>query len=571
MYIDVARDKEDNIFSWIRSPSGQLLVTYDKAVHYCYSSEQSGSDESSPPIFNMVGDRVYKHSFNSKSDYETFIKQSNVPVFESDISTVDKFLSDNFYKAQKTTPNIGFFDIETDFDLSKGMGYPTPDNPHGVINAITIYKIHTQTFHILYVSEYPVKINTDEKVEMLQCATESQLLNNFVSTIDDIDLLSGWNSNGYDLPYIMARLKLKFGERKGRQRLCRNGFSARERSKKDNFGNMVTEFDLVGRQHLDMLLTFKKFIPGERPSFSLEAISQVELGYGKIEYDGDLGELYRTDRKTFLEYNLHDVKLLRDLEKKHKLIQLAINMAQRATMRYGEVLGSIKYLERSIRNFAHFDRKTPTVLPDVCKQDDGEFAGGLVIDTQPGVYGWGMSVDLGALYPSTIRALNISPETHIFQLLNRHEDFLKVCEKSNEKLTVLEVVSGEAHLMSGTDVHDLLRAEGLSISANGSIFHNDFVGLIPEILNVWAEERTQAKNKASVCYKQGDGSGGDRFRLEEQTAKLSSNSLYGAVSNPHGRFYSLDLAASVTLTGQEIAKFQANIVDTFIEEYANAA
>ena len=312
-----------------------------------------------------------------------------------------------------------------------------------------------------------------------------------------------------------------------------------------------------------------KFVQKVRPSYSLDAISELELGENKIDYPGDLGDLYRADPQKFYEYSLHDTRLLVKLEEKKKFVDLAISMARQATIRFDEVTGSIKYLEHSIRNYAHYDRKEVVILPD--RNEDNrksDFKGAFVVPTVAGVHRWTMSIDLASLYPSTIRALNISPETHIFQCKGRTDDFLKVVQQFSDEITLIHVPTGDELILGAADIHDMLRENDFTITANGSILSNE-LGLIPEVLGIWYLQRKDMKELAKKYKLEGDMVKFGFFYTRQNLRKVSLNSLYGAISHPSSRFYSLDLAASVTLTGQFINKFQIWKADQLIEETHN--
>jgi len=317
------------------------------------------------------------------------------------------------------------------------------------------------------------------------------------------------------------------------------------------------------------------------------------LDENKLEFAGDLGKLYEQDPQKFFDYSLHDTYLLKELDAKHRHIDLAVTMARRATVRFTDVLTSIKYLEHAIMNYAHFERKNPVVLPDKPQQAVKEsFPGAYVLKTKTGVYSWVVSVDLSQLYPNTIRSLNISPETKVMQCKDEHNDFLRVVQQRD---TPVEVVlncsngSKEHFSVSASELHHIIREEGYTISANATIFRTDHEGLIPEVLRGWVasrgEDKAKAKELSTEIARIKDSSEMDNqekedtiSQLEEQKLslenssaikKLNANSVYGAISNPHCRFFDLEIARSITMTGQEIGRFQIYRVDSMVEEKHN--
>ena len=413
-----------------------------------------------------------------------------------------------------------------------------------------------------------VQIDTPEgdTVHLYHCVTERQLLDTFFKVIKNVDVLSAWNGDRYDIGYIVERCIEVYGEKHGLKKLCRNGYRIKSYEKKDDFGNLYTHYTLVGRIHLDYMEVYKKFTFGERDSFALNSIVEHELGENKLDYRGDLGDLYRSDPKTFFEYSLHDSRLMKLLDDKLQFMKLATQMAKQATVKLTDVLGSIRYLEHSIMNYCHFDRKEKIILPDKNPDNTKEdFPGAFVLIPAPNAYGWVSSIDLASLYPSVIRAINISPETHVLQCVNDREDFTKIVEQSMDDITMVHLESGDRVTMPAFEVYELLREMNYTISAYGSIFE-DRVGLIPEILGIWYSQRKALKKKSQEFYKAGDKAKGDYFDMLQNIKKLGLNSLYGVVSNRFSRFYSIALAASVTTTGQIIEKFQMWKADQIVKE-----
>jgi len=559
MYID-ATQVNDEIHCWARHDSGKLIKIVEPAPYYCYITDPNGKYK------NMFNDSVSKKTFNSKKNYYNFVNNhSSSSLWESDISPIYKFLSEYFYKAKSTKPNVGFFDIEVMYKKEKG--FPSYENPYAPVNSISLYDALNNKYHLFALTnDKSITINDEvDGIEVLlyHCVTERQLLDMFFITIDHIDVLSAWHGEGFDIPYLVRRAKKVYGI-KGPRKLCRDGFRIKEFNKTDDYGNIVTRIQLTGRVHLDLLELYKRYTFGERENYRLDTIAALEVGSKKIEFDGTLEDLYNNDPKKFFEYNLHDVRLLKKIDDKMKLIDLAVGMSRQATIRMTDIFGSIKFLEHSIMNYCHFDRDEFIVLPSKNPNNKRDsFPGGLVLETKAGVYGWTQSIDLASLYPSIIRSINISPETHLYQCENGNKDFIKIVEKSDEKIILKSVLNKERIELTGKEIRKFIKESRFSISANGSIFKNE-EGIIPEVLGVWYKERSRTKKLSKKLAKKGDNEESKFYDMRQNILKSGSNSLYGAISNPYSRFYSLDLAASVTLTGQEIEKYQTYRADTII-------
>lgn len=563
MYVDAVQQGSQIVY-WMRDKDGKLEQSTEPAPFYCYRADPDGD------LKTIFGHKVSKVEFQSKMEYRNFVESHNL-IFESDISPVHKFLSDNFYHLEGPV-NKGYFDIEVDFDLSQNRGYPTPEDPFGAINAVSLFDDARKEYHmIMLTDDHSIVLKDDFEgfpVINHHCLSEREVLETFVRLIEDIDVLSAWYGNGFDIPYILGRLERLYG-RDGLTMLCRGGYRVDYREYVDDFGNDAIQYMLVGRVHLDLLEIYKKFTrntQGEMPSYKLDIIAEKELGLKKVEYTGNLGDLYRNDPRKFFEYSLHDARLLKMLDDKKKFLNLAITMGRRATIRFNEVLGSIKYLEHSIRNYCHFDRKEVRILPDRAdNKKNAKFEGAFVMEVNAGVYGWSQSIDLSSLYPNTIILCNISPETHVLQCMNGHVDFLEIVQETETPITMQYVADGDTVTLPAKQVRQMMRDEKLTISANGSLFDNNFQGIIPEVLAIWYKQRKETKNLGKEMAKKGDKKQAEYYDTIQDVLKVGLNSLYGAISNPYSRFFTLDCAKSVTLTGQEIVKFQAYMCDKVMD------
>lgn len=487
MFVDAIYDYyNDEIVGWARDEDGSLVKFNEPPPHYCYVDDDNGN------IKSMFNTTVSKVEFDSLKEYKNFVNNTTKRLWESDISPLYKFLSDMFFGSPSTKLNVGLFDIEVDFDLNLGIGYPVPENPYGKINSVSLYDSYNEKYIMIVLSSVDIKLEDGEfPVEVIRCVTEKQLLDTFFKKIDHIDILSAWNGTYFDIPYIMERCKMLYGK-KGLSKLCRGGYNAREKEVLDSFGNTKVVYDLVGRVHLDYLEIYRKFTFGERDSYKLDNICEFENVGRKVDFVGDLGELYRTDPQTFFEYSLHDSRLLFRLDKKLKFINLAITMGRNASIRYPEVLGSIKYLEFAIRNYAHYVRDEVLVLPDKEDNKREDFPGAFVLDTKVGVYGWSSSIDIASLYPNTIISIGISPETHLLQCEYNTDDFVEIVHQTDKIINLRYMETGEYFQMTAEEVFELIKSNNFTISAYGSIFDNR-IGIIPEILSVWYKERKSFK------------------------------------------------------------------------------
>lgn len=367
----------------------------------------------------------------------------------------------------------------------------------------------------------------------------------------------GCHNCNFDIPYIMERLIINFGEKKALTMMTRNGVPARRRDFTNEYKEEVWEWTLPGRIHLDMMLLFKKFHPGEKKSFKLDSICEEVLGEKKIEYEDDLGSLYRQDPQRFFEYSLHDSRLLKMLDDEQKVINLAMLMVWDMCALPKDIFGSIQTIEMGI--IKHSRKKGNIVVPDKKEHSKSEqYAGAVVYDSIPGRHEWVMSVDAVSMYPKTMIILGLSPETMMYQCENGYEDYVAIIERDDSWgeicLNGINGFSDETLLPS--EIDDVIRSEGFVISANGTIFNGD-LGIMAEWVSDNFDMRVEYKKKMKDAFSRGDDTVGEMYNLYQQVRKLVINSCYGAAGNEHFRFYDVRLAQSVTLTAQIISKAQA--------------
>jgi len=562
MYIDAERIRGTNdVMVWCRDDKGTLYTYQDTMKHYCYVESPKGEYQS------IFGHKLARVDFDTWGAFERY-KQSKSNLFESDINSIYKYLSDTFHDASPGTLNVGLFDIEVYPNLEAGKGYPIHDDPHGYINSISLFDRTKQVYHLFLLDSDHITVQSPDglPVEHHYHSQEIHLLYDFFHTIKPIDILSAWHGDGFDIPYMIARTAMLLGPNATRH-FCRSDFRPIARTLNDDYGNEETRYMLVGRPHIDMLKAYKKFTFEERPSYKLDSIAEEEVGERKTEYSGDLGRLYNEDRQTFYDYSLRDTYLLKKLDDKLRHIDLVVTMARQASVRFNDVFGSIRYLEHTILNYCHFHKDPMLIVPDKKDHLREAFPGALVFKTMTGVHGWSTSIDLTSLYPSVIMALGISPESIVMQCESRGEDFVRIVERQETMVTVVVrnnlTDERESFTISARELDDVIRSNGYTLSANGTIFDGRG-GIIPEVIRLWFETRKQLKDRMKVCAKAGDHEGEKFYDMRQHIQKINLNSLYGMLANPFSRFFDIEMARSITLTGQEIAKHQTRMADEIV-------
>lgn len=406
----------DEVLVWERDdPKSRSLKRY-KAPRYFYTPSPNGEYTS---IFE---EKLERHDFDTVDEFNAALRQYAAhEKHESDIQPLFKILMNEYYQRPLPVLNFAFIDIET--DTRKALGWSTVMNPYAAINAVTIYQSWTQKYVTLLlppkgydrknfdldVSKMLHELKMDFVPEFVLCSNETELLMLMVEAIQNCDILSGWNSEFFDIPYIMARL-----ERIAPKLLAKMSFLGAKPPRKNivmRYGEESITYKLHGRCHLDYLDLFKKFAQDVKyPTYSLGFVGEAEVGAPKIHFEGHFEDFYNEQFVRFACYNARDVDILVKLNAKRKLIQLVNTMAHENTCLFENLLGTVRYVETAIVNRAHHVHKRIVRDKQGLSSDGGVVDGALVLDPYPGLHAWLGSVDINSLYPSVIRALNISPE-----------------------------------------------------------------------------------------------------------------------------------------------------------------
>ena len=441
-----------------------------------------------------------------------------------------------------------FFDIETEII----QGFPDWRDPVNKITAIAWYERSIDKYGVFILDEADrVKSVSKDNTEVVICKTESEMLYKFLEKYVELDptIITGWNIEGFDIPYLYNRLKMVLGDDYA------NSLSP---IGKVNYREHLDRYYIEGVSCLDYLPLYRKYTIGERSSYRLDAIGQTEVGLGKIEYEGTLDDLFEKDIDKYIEYNLNDVEIVKQLDDKLKFLDLTRTICHKGHVRYEYIHITSNYLEGAILTYCNRLGIVTKNKPENRKRE-GKFSGAYVKVPNPGRYDWIYDLDLTSLYPSIIMSLNISPETKVGKVLDWNQDaFIK-----NQERQFSVLIGKKQKKMMISEFRSFVEENNYAVSANGVMFDKSKPGLVPSILNKWFEERVEYKNLRKQYEKEGDNIKADFYDQKQYTQKILLNSMYGVLGLASFRFFDLDNAEAVTTTGQTVIKTTAKIGDQY--------
>lgn len=555
-YIDGYFDREADVIRVVERRDG-VRKFIDYPVKYVfYYKDPRGKYKS------VYGDPLSRIVCKNTKDYRKELAiNKNKEIFESDLNPIFQCLSENYLNQDAPKLNVAFWDVETDFDNERGFA-PT-DDPFMPITAITVCLQWLDA--LITVAVPPRGLSLEDARQIVnrrwpagdvilfdndpQGNGERAMLQTFLDLIEDADILSGWNSEGYDIPYTINRIKRVLSNNDCR-RFCLWDQMPKKREY-EKFGKTAMTYDLCGRVHLDSLELYRKYTYEERHSYRLDAIGELEVGERKTVYEGTLDQLYNNDFETFIEYNRQDVALLDKLDKKLKFIDLSNELAHSNTVLLPTTMGAVAVTEQAIINEAHHRGMQ---VPNRPKRDttNTQAAGAYVAFPKKGLHKWIGSMDLNSLYPSVIRALNMAPETIVGQIRteiteNRiyedttlkkksfaaswegrfgTEEYEAVMEKRKDIALTIDWEDGRSDVLSGAEIYKLIFETRMPwmLSANGTIFTTEFEGVIPGILKRWYAERKELQKMKKKAVEAGVSSEIAFWDKRQLVKKINLNS-----------------------------------------------
>ena len=532
MYQNVFFEKEKSIIHCWDDQKGYFTSKYRR---YAYVRDGNGAHQS------IHGERLKKLNFWKADD--------DLQLYESDVNEMTRFLIDEYGDSDEvsTGHTIMTFDIEVEMN----SGLPDIETASNAITSIAGHDSITDDYFVYVVNKGEKIDKTIKGAKVESFDTEEGLLSAFMTKWREINptIVTGWNIDYFDVTYLYNRYKLLFGQQFANQ-LSPIG--------KVSYNKYRSRYIIGGVSCLDYLALYKCYNFTELPNYRLDTVASIELGRGKIEYEGNLDQLFRDDIEKFIEYNLVDVELVVDLDKKLQFIDLARAICHTGHVFYEDFLFSSKWLEGAILTFL---RRSGRVAPNKPRRKprnedgsdgEGKFTGAYVKEPKPGLYKWVYDLDLTSLYPSIIMSINISPETKIGKLKGYSAE--QHMKGNLETYSIVDDSGNEFPPLPKEKFLKFIEKNKYSVAANGVLYRTDKVGVIPEILSVWFDKRVEYKNLMKKYGKEGNDEQYKFYGKRQLVQKIMLNSLYGVLGLPSFRFYDVDNAEATTITGQTVIK-----------------
>ena len=491
----------------------------------------------------LDGRKAYPKKFDGARDAREFLKQYE-DAAGLEVHGYERFLYQHI--AEKYPRDIDYdmtkMKIYTiDIEVACENGFPDVEACAEEMLCLTIKDFNTKKIITWGTREF----QGDHEYRVFW--TEAEMLRDFHTwwTQNTPDIITGWNCNLYDIPYICRRIERVLGEKWKKSLSPWNRVHDREIIIR---GRKNLAYTLTGVNILDYLDLYQKFTYTNQESYRLDHIAMVELDDAKLDHSQyeNFKDFYTNDWDRFVEYNIHDVNLVDQLEDKMKLIELCVAMAYDAKVNFEDVYSQVRVWDTLIYN--DLSKRNIVVPPRATSKKDDKYAGAYVKEPKPGIYDWVVSFDLNSLYPHLIMQYNISPET--------------LCDSRHPTATVEGLLDRS------------VRIDGdFAVCANGAQYRKDILGFLPQMMQRIYDERTIYKKKMLKAKQKYERQPTEQLRRDiakfnnvQMARKIQLNSAYGAIGNQYFRYYNLANAEAITLSGQVSIRWIENKVNSYLNK-----
>jgi DNA polymerase elongation subunit (family B) len=545
------------------------LFTWDedgKRVRYTVSHDPYLYLEDAKGEFTSIyNTKLKKKVFRNSYERSKFLRDGGVRRVFENLPPVQQYLLDTFWKENETAEftqhpiKICFLDIET-YSVDS---FPNPEDPTHEVTVITCYDSLTKTFNTFGIKPYT---GSNKSIKYTHCKNEKELFIKFIEYLkkDYPDIMSGWNSEFFDIPYIINRCTRVLGEEYTKDLSPLGNVHYRDIIGK--FGRQQRRYYIDGISILDYLDIYKRFCFKERDSYKLDNIGEIELGEKKVGLNGmTLAQLTDTDWDTFIDYNVQDVNIIVRLEEKLQYVNLLRMLSYAGLCTFEQAMGTLSVINGALCVKA---REVGKIISTFIRNDpDSTNPGAYVAEPRGGFQEKVISFDANSLYPNVMISLNLSPETKVGKF-----------SKNDDGTFTIKHVSGKTLNFTKERFIELIKAEELSITKANFLFTQKFKGVVPLFVDHFYNKRVEIKKelqKYKVELSKLKKGTADYKRVSDMVAKLNAhqmcvkvliNSCYGYFGNKQAPIGDDDIAASVTLTGQAVIKESNTLIKEYLKE-----
>lgn len=562
MYLTIDYDKKNNIVYLRDDQVGSRAFYYDR---YVYELDPNGEYKT----LTGVNCKKVKVDYNEKLDYNKY--------FEIDIDPVIDICERQYNNLELEIPlhNKVVVDIECDF-----KGIINSENiklAEGQITAITLYSFNDDKYYTFILSDKESEYLHENNKYVKEFREERSLLYSFIEFFNNLapTIATGWNVDSFDFPYIYYRACKVLG-RRSVNKMSVFGIIEKDKGYDRRRSVNYDKVNIYGLNILDYMLLHRKFYYKEEESESLDYIANKYLNIGKIKYTGTLEELYKKDREKFIEYNINDVYIVKELDNYFKYLDLSILLTMSCYVPPKYVFYSVKMNEGTCLSYLRRKNIVSLNTPKTCMKNIGKkylTKGGFVVVPDPGIYEWVCDLDFKSLYPSIMRNLNVGLDTFVCMIkdskaVSAEFNYRNLQELNSEYVDIVYIDHSRRLIEKKVHKDKLLNSikkNGFIVASNGCIFRrND--SFCVDILNEFDEKRTYWKNKMKDCLKSNDSYGAFIADIWQKAYKIKMNDAFGVFSTSTFRYtdgYNM-LFNAVTSTGRFILKSSMHKMNSLI-------
>ena len=543
MYQNIFFERQKNLIHLWDDTLGYRTFPYQR---YAYVKDPNGQHQS------MYGDRLTK--------IFKWEKDSGEELFESDVPETTRVLVDLY---GDDVPSKGHIVLTFDIEVEMITGLPSIEKAENEITSIAAYDDASKEYHVFVVDKkQKVKGKSFNKngrdVHMHVYDDERALIMGYLTYYEGVNptIWTGWNIDFFDVPYLFNRIKNVCGERHANRLSCIG---------KTYWSPYRKRYSVAGVSIMDYIGLYKRYNFGLESSYTLNHIATKELGRGKVEYEGSLDDLFENDLEKFIEYNIVDVELIVEMDAKLQFIDLSRAICHSGFTPYEDYIFSSKYLEGACLAYL---KKKGLVAPNKPKNhkdklaeqtEAGEekFIGAYVKEPIVGKYDWIYDLDLTSLYPSIIMTLNISPETKVGKIADWNPE--SWVRGEDRQYTIVGKTKEFSY--NRKELEEVIADNQLGVAANGVLYTQKKPGLIADILDSWFKQRVEFRKLEKKYGEAGDTEKYEFYGKRQLVQKILLNSMYGVLGLVAFRFYDIDNAEAVTITGQTVIKKTAEMAN----------